>query len=57
MINAIIFIISFSWWLYRTCHKQFGWLTYVLAFLWGAFITQTIIWLCGVPTVIDKIFG
>ena len=57
MINAIIFIVSFGWWLYRTYHRQFNWLTYVLAFIWGAFVTQTIIWLCGAPTLIDKIFG
>ena len=56
MINAIIFIVSFDWWLYRTYNSQFGWLTYVLAFIWGAFFTQTIIWLSGTPTLIDKIF-
>lgn len=56
MINAIIFIVSFGWWLYRTYNRQFGWLTYVLAFIWGAFFTQTIIWLSGTPTLIDKIF-
>lgn len=38
MINAIIFIVSFDWWLYLTYNRQFGWLTYVLAFIWGAFL-------------------
>lgn len=52
MINLIIFLISFGWWLYRVYNNQFNILTYVLAFMWGAFFAQTIMWMCGLPTVI-----
>ena len=56
MINLFIFIISLVWWIYRTVNRQFNWLTYVLAFVMGAFFTQTVLWLGGIPTILDNLF-
>lgn len=52
MINLVIFLISFIIWLILCIKNKFGWYTYVLSFIWGAFLAQTILWLCGVKTLI-----
>ena len=55
MINLILFIISFGIWLVLIINQKFKWYTYVLAGLWGAFLAQTIICVCGQPTIIDNL--
>ena len=55
MINLILFIISFGIWLILIINQKFKWYTHVLAGLWGAFLAQTIIWICGQPTIIDNL--
>lgn len=53
MINLFIFLASFiSWILLVWKYKNFKWYTYVLSFIVGAFLVQTILWLCGAPTII-----
>lgn len=56
MINLIICVLVLIWWVYRMYNNKFDLLTYTLGFIFGAFFTQTIIWLCGLPTVIDTLF-
>ena len=53
MINLIIFILSFCSWLYLMIdNKGHKWCAYALSVIWGAFFAQTIMWVCGVPTLI-----
>ena len=53
MINLIIFILSFCSWLYCIIkNNKPTWYIYMLSFLWGAFFAQTIMWICGVQTLI-----
>ena len=53
MINLVIFIISFiSWGVCMYNGKGGKFYTWILAFLWGAFLAQTIIWLCGQKTLL-----
>jgi len=57
MINLIIFIIAFIAWLYSTIKNPYvKWYTAALCFIWGFFGGQTIVWLCGIPTLIEIIF-
>jgi len=53
MINLVIFLITFIIWLVLIINQKIKWLMYILAGLWGAFFAQTIIWVCGQPTIID----
>ena len=55
MINLILFIISFGIWLILIINQKFKWFMYILAGLWGDFLAQTIIWICGGPTIIDNL--
>lgn len=56
MINLIIFILSFSIWLYLIVkNKQPNWSIFIFSFIWGAFLVQTILWICGIPTVIEML--
>jgi len=56
MINLIIFVLSFSIWLYTIVkNKNPKWYIYILAFIWGFFLCQTILGACGMPTLVDSI--
>ena len=56
MINLIIFILSFiSWLILVIKNSKPTWYIYVVSFLWGFFLCQTIIGICGMPTIIDSI--
>lgn len=57
MINLIIFLISFVCWLICMFNHKNKWYTYVFAFLWGAFIVQTIIWFLGCETLLETLFS
>ena len=53
MINLIIFILSFCSWLYlMITNKGHKWEIFTLSVIWGTFFAQTIMWICGVPTLI-----
>ena len=55
MINLVIFLISFIAWLYCFIKNIFKWYTHVLAFMWGFFLSQTILGACGLTTLVDFI--
>ena len=53
MINFVIFIISFILWgicMYKGKGGKFY--TWTLAFIWGAFFAQTIMWILGQKTLL-----
>jgi len=52
MINIIIFLVTFFILAYRIItNEYFNWITGVFAFLCGAFLAQSIIWICGGETL------
>ena len=55
IINLFIFIICFISWLILVIKNKYKWYTNVLAFLWGAFLCQTILGVIGLPTVVGLI--
>lgn len=56
MINLVLFAFTFLIWLYLTVkNKNNKWYTCVFAFLWGAFLCQTILGMVGWPTIVSLI--
>ena len=52
MVNLFIFLASFISLIILLLKQNFKWYTFVLSFMVGAFLVQTILWLCGAPTII-----
>ena len=56
LISFILFIISFiTWAVLIISSNKLTWKIIIMAFLWGFFMAQTFIGLCGQETIIDML--
>ena len=55
MINLALFAFTFLIWLILVIKNIFKWYTFVISFVWGFFLCQTIFDACGMTTLVDLI--
>ena len=57
IINLMIFFTALCIWIILAVNHNFKWYTHILAGIWGFFLGQTIIGICGQNTLISWIIN